>query len=202
MIEYTVYVYPSGSKSWCLNGKLHREDGPAVEYASGSKYWYLKGEIHREDGPAVEYASGGKSWWLNGKLHREDGPAVEYASGSKSWWLNDKCVTEEEVLGTKEVDYAEFVESMILTEGPDRLVENTLGLVGEAGEVAEKIKKKVRDGNIDLQGLQKELGDVIFYWYALHGALGLDPETTKSMNKEKLTSRKERGTLQGSGDNR
>jgi NTP pyrophosphatase (non-canonical NTP hydrolase) len=98
--------------------------------------------------------------------------------------------------------YAEFVESMILTEGPDRLVENTLGLVGEAGEVAEKIKKKVRDGNIDIQGLQKELGDVIFYWYALHGALGLDPEVTKSMNKEKLTSRKERGTLQGNGDNR
>jgi NTP pyrophosphatase (non-canonical NTP hydrolase) len=98
--------------------------------------------------------------------------------------------------------YAEFVESMILTEGADRLVENTLGLVGETGEVAEKIKKKVRDGNIDIQGLQKELGDVIFYWYALHGALGLDPEGTIKMNKEKLTSRKERGTLQGNGDER
>jgi NTP pyrophosphatase (non-canonical NTP hydrolase) len=172
------------------------------EYANGDKYWYLNDKLHREEGPAIESASGGKYWYLKGKLHREDGPAVEYADGSKSWWLDDEEVTEEEVLGTKEVDYAEFVESMILTEGADRLVENTLGLVGEAGEVAEKIKKKVRDGNIDLQGLQKELGDVIFYWYALHGALGLDPETTKSMNKEKLTSRKERGTLQGSGDNR
>ena len=148
------------------------------------------------------YSNGTKYWYLNGKLHREEGPAVEYANGDKYWYLNGEEVTEEEVLGTKEVDYAEFVESMILTEGPDRLVENTLGLVGEAGEVAEKIKKKVRDGNIDIQGLQKELGDVIFYWYALHGALGLDPEVTKSMNKEKLTSRKERGTLQGNGDNR
>ena len=98
--------------------------------------------------------------------------------------------------------YAEFVESMVITEGSDRLVENTLGLVGEAGEVAEKIKKKLRDGNIDIQGLQKELGDVIFYWYALHGALGLDPEETIKMNKEKLNSRKQRGTLQGNGDNR
>jgi NTP pyrophosphatase (non-canonical NTP hydrolase) len=172
------------------------------EYPNGDKFWYLNDKRHREDGPAAEYADGHKSWWLNDKRHREDGPAVEYADGRKSWWLNGEEVTEEEVLGTKEVDYAEFVESMILTEGADRLVENTLGLVGEAGEVAEKIKKKVRDGNIDLQGLQKELGDVIFYWYALHGALGLDPETTKSMNKEKLTSRKERGTLQGNGDNR
>jgi NTP pyrophosphatase (non-canonical NTP hydrolase) len=100
------------------------------------------------------------------------------------------------------LDYFKFVESMILTKGSDRLLENTLGLVGEAGEVAEKIKKKVRDGNIDLEGLQKELGDVIFYWYALHGALDLDPEVTKTMNMDKLNSRKERGTLQGNGDNR
>ena len=99
-------------------------------------------------------------------------------------------------------DYAEFVESMVITKGADRLVENTLGLVGEAGEVAEKIKKVIRDGNTDLQGLQKELGDVIFYWHALHGALGLDPEETIKMNVTKLNSRKERGTLQGNGDNR
>ena len=41
MIEYTVKVYESGSKFWFLNGKLHREDGPAVEYADGGKSWYL-----------------------------------------------------------------------------------------------------------------------------------------------------------------
>ena len=202
MIEYAVKVWANGDKSWLLNGQLHREDGPAVGHADGSKFWFLKGKLHREDGPAIECADGHKEWYLNDERHREDGPAVETANGSKEWFLNDEEVTEEEVMGTKEVNYADFVESMVLTEGDDRLFENTLGLVGEAGEVAEKIKKKVRDGNIDIQGLQKELGDVIFYWYALHGALGLDPETTKNMNKEKLTSRKERGTLQGSGDNR
>ena len=35
MIEYTVKVYPNGSKFWCLNDKLHREDGPAMEWANG-----------------------------------------------------------------------------------------------------------------------------------------------------------------------
>jgi hypothetical protein len=44
MIEYTVKVYPDGNKYWCLNGELHREDGPACEYASGYKVWYLDGK--------------------------------------------------------------------------------------------------------------------------------------------------------------
>ena len=101
-----------------------------------------------------------------------------------------------------ELSYSKFVESMIITEGQDRLFENTLGLVGEAGEVAEKVKKYFRDTTLDEAAIQKELGDVIFYWYALHGALGLDPEETIKMNMEKLTSRKERGVIKGSGDNR
>ena len=78
MIEYTVKVWASGTKEWWLNGKLHREDGPAVEGADGSKEWYL-----------------------NGKRHREDGPAIEWDDGSKSWWLNGKRVTEKEVLALK-----------------------------------------------------------------------------------------------------
>ena len=45
MIEYTVKVYGDGSKFWYLNDKLHREDGPAIEYANGIKYWYLKGKL-------------------------------------------------------------------------------------------------------------------------------------------------------------
>ena len=49
MIEYTVRVYPNGTKYWYLNGKLHREDGPAVEYANGSKSWYLSGERVTEE---------------------------------------------------------------------------------------------------------------------------------------------------------
>ena len=44
MIKYKVEVYPNGDKFWYLNGKCHREDGPAIEYADGTKYWYLNGE--------------------------------------------------------------------------------------------------------------------------------------------------------------
>ena len=65
-------------------------------YANGDKLWYLNGKLHREDGPAVDYANGDKSWGLNGKLHREDGPAVECANGTKSWYLNGEYLTEEE----------------------------------------------------------------------------------------------------------
>ena len=64
--------------------------------ANGTKHWYLNDKLHREDGPAIEYADGTKYWWLNGKLHREDGPAVEYADGGKYWWLNGKKLTQEE----------------------------------------------------------------------------------------------------------
>ena len=96
--EYTVKVYTNGSKSWHLNGKLHREDGPAVERADGTKYWYQNDKLHREDGPAVEYAKGDKLWYQNDKLHREDGPAIEYNDGRRYWYLNDESYTEEEYL--------------------------------------------------------------------------------------------------------
>lgn len=98
--------------------------------------------------------------------------------------------------------YTEFVESMILTEGDARVTENTLGLAGETGEIAEKIKKYYRDGVIDKKDLQKEFGDVIFYWFALHGAMGMDPSKSIEANMIKLSDRKNRGVLRGSGDNR
>jgi hypothetical protein len=72
MIEYTVKVYPNGDKSWWLNGKCHREDGPAIEWAGGDKYWYLNGERHREEGPAIEDANGYKAWYLNGEYVTEE----------------------------------------------------------------------------------------------------------------------------------
>ena len=83
-------VSPDGTKQWRLDGKLHRVDGPALEYADGTKYWYLNDKLHRVDGPAIEYANGTKRWYLNGKLHRVDGPAIESPNGDKIWYLNGK----------------------------------------------------------------------------------------------------------------
>ena len=73
-----------------LNCKLHREDGPAMEWADGNKEWYVDGNLHRTDGPAVEWADGDKAWWVNDKLHRLDGPAVECTDGTKEWWVGGK----------------------------------------------------------------------------------------------------------------
>ena len=47
MIEYTVKV-ENGYKEWFLNGELHREDGPAVEWNNGYKEWFLNGKFHTE----------------------------------------------------------------------------------------------------------------------------------------------------------
>ena len=90
-----------GDKFWYLDGKLHREDGPAIELINGTKEWYLNDLLHREDGPACEYSSGDKEWWIDGYRHREDGPAVEWSNGYKEWRYKDKrisCQDNEEFL--------------------------------------------------------------------------------------------------------
>ena len=97
MKTYKVTVDEYGTIQWYNeSNKLHRENGPAVEYPNGDKYWYLNNNVHREDGPAIEYAYGDKQWYLNGKPHREDGPAFEYFDGHKAWYINGKKLTEEE----------------------------------------------------------------------------------------------------------
>ena len=60
---------------------------------NGTKRWYLNCKLHREDGPAVEYTDGYKAWYQDGKSHREDGPAVVRANGTKQWFIKGKQVT-------------------------------------------------------------------------------------------------------------
>ena len=64
-------------------------------YLDGTKRWRLNGHLHREDGPAIEWANGSKEWWLNGYLHREDGPAAEYPDGIKEWCLHGEMIDPE-----------------------------------------------------------------------------------------------------------
>jgi NTP pyrophosphatase (non-canonical NTP hydrolase) len=82
-----------------------------------------------------------------------------------------------------------------------------LGLVGEAGELANKYKKTLRDENGTLtpeknEALRDELGDVLWYCAALARDLGCTLEEVAIMNLDKLRQRKEKGTIHGSGDNR
>jgi hypothetical protein len=63
----------------------------------GTKFWRNSdNKLHREDGPAIEYSSGAKEWWINGKYHREDGPAYESSNGYKEWWINGVSLSEQQ----------------------------------------------------------------------------------------------------------
>lgn len=88
-----------------------------------------------------------------------------------------------------------------------RLIYPTLGLCGEAGEVSEKIKKIIRDGNGEVTEdkrteILKEIGDVLWYIAALCSDLDADMGEVAQANLDKLFSRKERGVIHGNGDNR
>lgn len=87
------------------------------------------------------------------------------------------------------------------------LIYPALKLNGEAGEVAEKIGKLLRDkgGELDQESVRLlvlELGDVLWYVAALATELGVTLEDIASANISKLMSRKERRMLEGSGDDR
>jgi hypothetical protein len=78
--EVTVNEYKT---EWKLNGKRHREDGPAVEWVSGRKDWYINGRHHHINGPAIEWPNGDKAWIIDGERMTEEEhqaqtqPAVE-----------------------------------------------------------------------------------------------------------------------------
>jgi len=89
----------------------------------------------------------------------------------------------------------------------NNMVYPILGLAGESGEVAEKMKKVLRDedGKISetkKEEITKELGDVMWYLSQIATELGVELEEVAAKNLEKLFSRLERGKLSGSGDNR
>ena len=88
-----------------------------------------------------------------------------------------------------------------------RIIYPALGMCGEAGEVADKVKKVIRDNAQNFTAeekreIAKEIGDVLWYCAVLSHDLGFTLEDVTQMNIDKLQSRKERGMLSGSGDNR
>ena len=77
-----------------------------------------------------------------------------------------------------------------------------LGMTSEAGEVAGKVKKLIRDGEGDKVAIASEIGDVLWYCAMMAKEVGVPLNTIMQENLKKLHGRKERGTLQGSGDKR
>jgi NTP pyrophosphatase (non-canonical NTP hydrolase) len=109
------------------------------------------------------------------------------------------------------MDFSEYQkESRKTAQYPNQgnnFVYPTLGLVGEAGEVAEKIKKVIRDHENIIeedvrQQIKKEIGDVLWYVAQLATELELELDDVAQTNLEKLFSRFERDKIHGDGDDR
>lgn len=92
-MEYDINENPDGTKFYYKKGTeiLHRVDGPAIEYSGATSYsWYFNGRLHRENGPALKIGTM-FAWYINGKLHREDGPAKFYTDAKyEQWYINGK----------------------------------------------------------------------------------------------------------------
>lgn len=107
-------------------------------------------------------------------------------------------------------DYQRFTNTTAIFPGAgttslDAVSYCALGLAGESGEIANKVKKLLRDGDcpIKRKAIVAECGDVLWYIPELLRALGnYELSATAEENVEKLTGRRERGTLHGNGDNR
>ena len=102
---------------------------------------------------------------------------------------------------------AKAKETALYPNAGDNLYYPALGLGGEVGEILNKVKKVMRDTGGVLndetrERIGKELGDVLWYISALATELGVELNHVAEHNIEKLASRKERGVLNGSGDDR
>ena len=108
------------------------------------------------------------------------------------------------------MDFNKYQETAVETAiYPDthRILYPALGMAGEAGEVAKKVKKIIRDGTDNLpedwkDQLASEIGDVLWYCAALANDLGMPLALIAAQNRDKLLERKQKGTISGSGDKR
>ena len=114
---------------------------------------------------------------------------------------------ERRYKGMKFSEYEEVIKATAIYPSTHKILYPALGMAGEAGEVANKVKKLIRDGDYRLsqewrEQLAAEIGDVLWYCAALAKDINMPLAQIAASNREKLLSRKERGTLKGSGDKR
>jgi len=99
-------------------------------------------------------------------------------------------------------DYQKAASSTAIYKSEHAIIYPALGLAAEAGEVANKVKKIMRDGQFDRDGIADEIGDWLWYIAALCRDLNVDLSAVADRNIKKLRDRQQRGKLKGSGDNR
>ena len=101
------------------------------------------------------------------------------------------------------MNFHEYQEATAETDvSPGTKEYYVLGLIGEAGELANHLAKEQRDNTQHGEKIVGELGDILWFLTRLANYYGLNLEEIAAMNIGKLRSRKERGTISGSGDDR
>lgn len=130
----------------------------------------------------------------------------QYQKWVESVWMSNPPEVPREIMDKLlggDADILVYVNKLFAEnrELKDLYVMST-GTAGEAGEVMEKLKKYVRDKTLDKETLKLELGDVLYYLSRIASQFGMTLQEVMSANVEKINSRKQRGTMRGSGDNR
>jgi len=103
--------------------------------------------------------------------------------------------------------YQQVAKTTAIYPREQAIIYPTLGLTGEAGEVANKVKKIIRDGSNSkderlVSEIKSEIGDCLWYIAVLASDFDIKLSDIASSNLEKLANRKKNGTIHGSGDNR
>ena len=98
--------------------------------------------------------------------------------------------------------YQDMASETAVYKAEHAVIYPALGLAAEAGEVANKVKKILRDGNFNREAIADEVGDCLWYIAALCRDLNVDMKDLAKNNLRKLHDRKLRGVIQGSGDKR
>lgn len=182
-----------------------------VYAASNFKYYGLSAPkkdfwIKQPDGSFKKHSRGPVKqlegeWRTRTRKHRF---LLTYDKSLSCKWQEEKWKKEPEV---KLDDYQTQATKTAIYNDADVIIYPALGLFSEAGEVAGKIKKVLRDKNghfdpTEREKIADEVGDVLWYMAALCTDLGIGMETIAQRNLDKLNSRMARGVIQGSGDNR
>lgn len=117
--------------------------------------------------------------------------------------INETDLEAWEYYDTGELnDYQRAAAGTAIYSPKHAVIYPALGLAAEAGEVANKVKKILRDGTFDRDAIADEVGDCLWYIAVLCRDLNVNLKDLADANIKKLYGRKQRGTLKGSGDNR
>ena len=111
-------------------------------------------------------------------------------------------ITQEDIDAFQRFNDVDYLFNEYQDMAASTAIYPALGLAAEAGEVANKVKKILRDKNFDRSGIADELGDCLWYIAALCRDLNIEMSEVAKGNLKKLKDRQDRGTLKGNGDKR